>query len=56
MIKRHVEAIAFFIDNPEAMGNNPTVRFFIGMMKERINQELERRAKGLGTQRILAKA
>lgn len=51
-IQAYAEALAFFIKEPEAI-SDPTLRLFVDFMKERIAQEEERLAKGLGTQKPL---
>ena len=53
-INAYAEALDFFIENPKAI-SDPTLGLFVNFFKERIAQEQERRAKGLGTQRMLAK-
>ncbi|MHB1830738.1 MAG: hypothetical protein ACYCO0_05085 [Candidatus Micrarchaeaceae archaeon] len=49
----YAEALDFFIENPKAI-TDPTLKVFVDFFKERIAQEEERSAKGLGTQRMLA--
>jgi hypothetical protein len=54
-IRSYVEALAFFIEEPEAI-SDPTLRLFIDLLKERIAREEEQQAIGLGTQKQLVKA
>ena len=54
-INAYAEALGFFIENPKAI-NDPTLGLFIDFFKEKIAQEQERLAKGLGTQKMLANA
>jgi hypothetical protein len=54
-MQAYAEAIDFFIEEPEAM-TDPSLRLCIDFFKERIDMELERQAKGLGTQKQLVKA
>jgi hypothetical protein len=54
-IRFYVEALAFFIEEPKAV-SDPTLRLFIELLKDRITREEERQARGLGTQKQLAKA
>lgn len=53
-MQAYAEALAFFIENPEAIGD-PTLRLVIDFFKEQIAQEEERLAKGFGRQEQLAK-
>lgn len=46
------EALAFFIKEPKAI-TDPTLKIGVDFFKERIAQELERHAKGLGNQHTL---
>ena len=48
----YAEALAFFIEQPKA-ATDPTIALFVEICKEKIAAELERRAKGLGTQKAL---
>ena len=52
-INAYAEALDFFIENPKAI-SDPTLRLFVDFFKERIAQEQEKLAKGLGTQKMLA--
>ena len=54
-INAYVEALDFFIENPKAI-NDPTLGLFVDFFKEKIAQEQEKRAKGLGVQKPLIKA
>ena len=54
-IQAYAEALDFFIENPKAI-TDPTLRLFVDFFKERIAQEQERRAKGLGVQKPLIMA
>ena len=54
-MQAYAEALDFFIDEPKAI-NDPTLKSCVDFFKERIAQELERQAKGLGTQKVLVKA
>ena len=54
-IQAYAEALDFFIEEPKAI-SDPTLGLFIDFFKEKIEAELERRAKGLGTQKQLVKA
>lgn len=51
----YADALDFFITEPEAL-SDPTLRLFVDFFKERIAQEEERLAKGIGTQAQLVKA
>jgi hypothetical protein len=51
-IEAYAEALAFFIDQPEAVADTG-LKAVIDFFKERIAQELDRRAKGMGTQKVL---
>ena len=50
----YTEALAFFIEEPDAISDQ-TLRFFIDFFKEKVVQEQERRAKGIGTQKQLVR-
>ena len=52
-IKAYAEALAFFIDEPEALADS-TLKLFVELCKEKIAVEHERLDKGLGKQRVLA--
>lgn len=54
-IQAYAEALDFFIEEPKAI-TDPSLKACIDYFKERIAQELERRVKGLGTQKVLARA
>jgi hypothetical protein len=54
-IQAYAEALDFFIREPKAI-NDPMLGLFIDFFKEKIDVELERQAKGLGTQKQLVKA
>ena len=54
-IRAYAEALDFFIKEPKAI-TDPSLKACIDYFKERIAQELERRAKGMGTQKMLAMA
>ena len=51
-IKVYAEALAFFIDEPEAL-INPTVKLFVELCKEKIALELDKRTKSIGIQKAL---
>ena len=51
-LQTYAEALAFFIEEPKAI-NDSTIALFVEVCKEKIALELERRAKGMGTQRSL---
>lgn len=53
-ILAYTEALAFFIEEPDAISDQ-TLRFFIDFFKEKVVQEQERRAKGIGTQKQLVR-
>ena len=54
-VQAYAEALDFFIENPKAI-TDPTLGLFVDFFKERIAQEQERLAKGLGTQKMLENA
>lgn len=54
-IRAYAEALAYFIEEPKAI-SDPTLGLFVDFFKERIAQEEERLAKGMGTQKALIKA
>lgn len=54
-IRSYVESLDFFIEEPKAI-SDPTLKLFVDLLKEKITQEEERQAKGLGEQKQLVKA
>ena len=54
-IKAYAEALAFFIDEPEAL-TDPTLKLFVELCKEKIAEEQERHKKGPGKQKMLIKS
>ena len=53
-IKAYAEALAFFIDEPEAL-TDPTLKLFVELCKEKITEEQNRQGKELGKQKMLIK-
>ena len=54
-IEAYAEALAFFIDEPEAL-TDPTLKLFVELCKEKIAEEQNRREKELGKQKVLIKS
>ena len=54
-IKAYAEALAFFIEEPEALAD-PTLKLFVELCKEKIAEEQERQKKELGKQEVLIKS
>ena len=54
-IKAYAEALAFFMDEPEAL-TDPTLKLFVELCKEKIDKEHEKLDKGLGKQKVLIKS
>ena len=54
-IKAYAEALAFFIDEPEALAD-PTLKLFVELCKEKIAEEQNRQEKELGKQKALIKS
>ena len=54
-IKAYAEALAFFIEEPEAL-TDPTLKLFVELCKEKLTEEQERQDNGLGKQKALIKS